>query len=108
MTIWTIEGRVTDKQPKPLTIPQALEFIFGQLDGLKRQQTALTESVRQLMATSKEVKDAVDGLDAKIDALIAKVGEGGIPADVQADLDATFAKAMDESAKLDAAVNPTV
>lgn len=63
------------------------------------------EELRKHMATSKEARDAVFALGGKIDALIAK---GGVPAEMQADIDAIEADAKAHAEKLDAAVEEPV
>lgn len=66
---------------------------------------ALELQMEITMATSKEALAAVNALDAKVNALVAK--QGGVPADVQADLDAIKSTADNLGVKLDQAVTPT-
>lgn len=66
----------------------------------------LKHEMEILMANSKEVRAAVEALSGKVDALVAK--GAGVPADVQADLDAIKVSADATGAKLDAAVGPVV
>lgn len=64
----------------------------------------LLKQMEITMATSKEALAAVNALDAKVNALVAK--QGGVPSDVQADLDAIKSTADNLGVKLDQAVTP--
>lgn len=66
----------------------------------------LEHLMENTMATSKEALTSVEALNSKVDALVAS--KGGVPADVQADLDSIKSSADALGVKLDAAVTPVV
>lgn len=96
--------RVENPGRKGLTLSEAMEFVIRQNYELHVQMAGIEEN---LMATFQEAQDAVDGLSAKLDALIEKAGHSEDPKHQEA-FDKIKADADAAAAKVDAAMSVPV
>lgn len=85
-------------------LDELFTWLWLVLDDIHDDIATIRERQDRHMATSKEARDAVFALGAKIDKVIDHFGDHGIPAEVQADIDAIEVEAKAQGVKLDAAV----